>query len=291
MSELMSIQWFPGHMAKTRRLIKECLPLVDAVVEIRDARIVLSSKNPEIEKLIGNKKRILVLNKSDYADEKETQRWREYFKSQGIETVITDSRNGKGIKEVPNAVRRALKEKLESWKNKGMANKSLKIMVVGIPNVGKSSFINRLCKSKKAKVEDRPGVTRGIQWVEVDSTMELLDMPGMLWPKFENKEVSEHLAFTGAIKDDIMDVELLAVRLLECLNEQYPLILEERYAISFSDCESGYDMLLKIGEKRGMKISGGEINTERAAIMVVDEFRSSKIGRITLEKIEDIERM
>lgn len=291
MSELMSIQWFPGHMAKTRRLIRECLPLVDAVVEIRDARIVLSSKNPEIEKLIGNKKRILVLNKSDYADERETQRWRDYYRAQGIETVITDSRNGKGIREVPNAVRRALKDKLESWKNKGMANKSLKIMVVGIPNVGKSSFINRLCKSKKAKVEDRPGVTRGIQWVEVDSTMELLDMPGMLWPKFENKEVSEHLAFTGAIKDDIMDVELLAVRLLESLREQYAALLEGRYGINFEDCESGYDMLLKIGEKRGMKISGGEINTERAAIMVVDEFRSSKIGRISLEKIEDIERM
>lgn len=291
MSELMSIQWFPGHMAKTRRLIRECLPLVDAVVEIRDARIVLSSKNPEIEKLIGNKKRILVLNKSDYADERETQRWRDYYRAQGIETVITDSRNGKGIREVPNAVRRALKDKLESWKNKGMANKSLKIMVVGIPNVGKSSFINRLCKSKKAKVEDRPGVTRGIQWVEVDSTMELLDMPGMLWPKFENKEVSEHLAFTGAIKDDIMDVELLAVRLLESLREKYAALLEGRYGINFEDCESGYDMLLKIGEKRGMKISGGEINTERAAIMVVDEFRSSKIGRISLEKIEDIERM
>lgn len=291
MSELMSIQWFPGHMAKTRRLIRECLPLVDAVVEIRDARIVLSSKNPEIEKLIGNKKRILVLNKSDYADERETQRWRDYYRAQGIETVITDSRNGKGIREVPNAVRRALKDKLDSWKNKGMANKSLKIMVVGIPNVGKSSFINRLCKSKKAKVEDRPGVTRGIQWVEVDSTMELLDMPGMLWPKFENKEVSEHLAFTGAIKDDIMDVELLAVRLLESLREKYAALLEGRYGINFEDCESGYDMLLKIGEKRGMKISGGEINTERAAIMVVDEFRSSKIGRISLEKIEDIERM
>lgn len=291
MSELMSIQWFPGHMAKTRRLIRECLPLVDAVVEIRDARIVLSSKNPEIEKLIGNKKRILVLNKSDYADERETQRWRDYYRAQGIETVITDSRNGKGIREVPNAVRRALKDKLESWKNKGMANKSLKIMVVGIPNVGKSSFINRLCKSKKAKVEDRPGVTRGIQWVEVDSTMELLDMPGMLWPKFENKEVSEHLAFTGAIKDDIMDVELLAVRLLESLREKYAALLEGRYGINFEDCESGYDMLLKIGEKRGMKISGGEINTERAAIMIVDEFRSSKIGRISLEKIEDIERM
>ena len=232
-----------------------------------------------------------MLNKSDYADEKETRRWCEYYKAQGIETVVTDSRSGKGVKEVPAAVRRALKDKLENWKNKGMLTKSLKIMVVGIPNVGKSSFINRLCKSRKAKVEDRPGVTRGIQWVEVDGTMELLDMPGMLWPKFENQEVSEHLAFTGAIKDDIMDIELLAVRLLECLNEKYPKLLFERYGVEFSKDEQGYDMLLKIGEKRGMKISGGEINTERAAITVIDEFRSSKIGKISLETLNDVERM
>ena len=291
MSQSPSIQWFPGHMAKTRRLIRECLPLVDAVAEIRDARVVLSSKNPEIEKLIGNKKRILILNKSDYADQKETSRWCEYYRAQGIETVVTDSRSGKGVKEVPNAVRRALKDKLDSWKNKGMTTKSLKIMVVGIPNVGKSSFINRLCKSKKAKVEDRPGVTRGIQWVEVDSTMELLDMPGMLWPKFENQQVSEHLAFTGAIKDDIMDIELLAVRLLETLREKYPQLLKERYNVEFSNDESGYDMLLKIGEKRGMRISGGEINSERAAITVIDEFRGCKIGRISLETVDDIERL
>lgn len=291
MSQSPSIQWFPGHMAKTRRLIRECLPLVDAVVEIRDARIVLSSKNPEIDKLIGNKKRILVLNKADCADEQTTKRWCEYYRAQGIETVVTDSRSGNGINKVPQAVRRALKEKLDLWNAKGMSTKALKVMVVGIPNVGKSSFINRLSKSKKAKVEDRPGVTKGIQWVDVDSLLQLLDMPGMLWPKFENQTVSEHLAFTGAVKDDIMDIELLAVRLLECLSESYEDFLCSRYNIEVDENDDGYELLLKIGAKRGMRISGGEINTERAAIMVLDEFRSSKIGKISLESPDDIERM
>ncbi len=291
MSQSPSIQWFPGHMAKTRRLIRECLPLVDAVVEIRDARIVLSSKNPEIDKLIGNKKRILVLNKSDCADEQTTKRWCEYYRAQGIETVVTDSRSGNGINKVPQAVRRALKEKLDSWNAKGMSTKALKVMVVGIPNVGKSSFINRLSKSKKAKVEDRPGVTKGIQWVDVDSSLQLLDMPGMLWPKFENQTVSEHLAFTGAVKDDIMDIELLAVRLLECLAASYPELLKSRYNIQIDESDDGYELLLKVGAKRGMRISGGEINTERAAITVLDEFRASKIGKISLESPDDIERM
>lgn len=291
MSQSPSIQWFPGHMAKTRRLIKECLPLVDAVVEIRDARIVISSKNPEIDKLIGNKKRVLVLNKADCADSETTRRWCDYYKAQGIETVVTDSRSGKGINAFPQAVRRALSELIEKRAAKGMSAKALKVMVVGIPNVGKSSFINRLSKSKKAKVEDRPGVTRGIQWVDVDSSLQLLDMPGMLWPKFESQEVSEHLAFTGAVKDDIMDIELLAVRLIETLKEKYSNMLCERYNIEIEDSEDGYDLLLKIGAKRGMRISGGEINTERAAIAVIDEFRGSKIGRISLESVEDIERM
>ncbi len=290
MSQSPSIQWFPGHMAKTRRLIRECLPMVDAVAEIRDARVVLSSKNPEIDKLVGNKKRILILNKADFADVATTQKWCEYYKRQGIETVVTDSRSGKGVNQFPQAVRRVLKDKLDLWQAKGMGTKALKIMIVGIPNVGKSSFINRLSKSKKAKVEDRPGVTRGIQWVEVDSSLQLLDMPGMLWPKFENQTVSEHLAFTGAIKDDIMDIELLAVRLLECLRGQYPQMLCERYGIELCD-EDGYDLLIKIGAKRGMRISGGEINTERTAIMIIDEFRGCKIGRISLESPKDVERM
>lgn len=291
MSQSPSIQWFPGHMAKTRRLIRECLPMVDAVVEIRDARIVLSSQNPEIEKLVGNKKRILVLNKSDFADEITTQKWCDYYRNKGIETVVTDSRSGKGVNKFPVAVKKVLKEKLDSWQAKGMSSKALKIMVVGIPNVGKSSFINRLSKSKKAKVEDRPGVTRGIQWVDVDSSLQLLDMPGMLWPKFDSQTVSEHLAFTGAVKDDIMDIELLAVRLLECLKESYSDLLINRYSIEILPEDDGYELLLKIGAKRGMRISGGEINTERAAIMVIDEFRGAKIGKISLESPEDVERM
>lgn len=290
MSNSPSIQWFPGHMAKTRRLIKECLPMVDAVVEIRDSRIVLSSKNPEIEKLIGNKKRIVVLNKSDCADETVTQKWCDYYRSKGIETVVTDSRSGKGINKIAPAIEKVMSEKLESWKAKGMLTKALKVMVVGIPNVGKSSFINRLAKGKKAKVEDRPGVTKGIQWVDVNSSLQLLDMPGMLWPKFENQTVSEHLAFTGAVKDDIMDIELLAVRLLECLKENYSKMLCSRYNIEISEQDDGYEMLLKIGKKRGMLVSGGEVNTERAAITIIDEFRAAKIGRISLETPKDIER-
>ena len=291
MSQSPSIQWFPGHMAKTRRLIRECLPMVDAVVEIRDARIVLSSQNPEIEKLVGNKKRILVLNKSDFADEITTQKWCDYYRNKGIETVVTDSRSGKGVNKFTVAVKKVLKDKLDSWQAKGMSTKALKIMVVGIPNVGKSSFINRLSKSKKAKVEDRPGVTRGIQWVDVDSSLQLLDMPGMLWPKFESQTVSEHLAFIGAVKDDIMDIELLAVRLLECLQEKYCEMLSNRYSIEILPEDDGYELLLKIGAKRGMRISGGEINTERAAIMVIDEFRGAKIGKISLESPDDVERM
>ena len=289
MSQAPSIQWFPGHMAKTRRLIKECLPLVDAVAEIRDARIVLSSKNPEIDKLIGNKKRIIILNKTDFADGETTKKWCDYYASKGIKVVCTDSRSGKGVNKFAPAVREVLKEKLEIRKNKGMATKSLRIMVVGIPNVGKSSFINRLAKGKKAKVEDRPGVTKGIQWVEVDSSLELLDMPGMLWPKFENQTVSEHLAFTGAVKDDVMDIELLAVRFLELMAKKCPELISERYGIEGFENDEGYDILIKIAKKRGMLISGGEVNTERAAITVIDEFRAGKIGNISLESPEDIE--
>ncbi len=289
MSQAPSIQWFPGHMAKTRRLIKECLPLVDAVAEIRDARIVLSSKNPEIDKLIGNKKRIIILNKTDFADSETTKKWCDYYASKGIKVVCTDSRSGKGVNKFAPAVREVLKEKLEIRKNKGMATKSLRIMVVGIPNVGKSSFINRLAKGKKAKVEDRPGVTKGIQWVEVDSSLELLDMPGMLWPKFENQTVSEHLAFTGAVKDDVMDIELLAVRFLELMAKKCPELISERYSIEGFENDEGYDILIKIAKKRGMLISGGEVNTERAAITVIDEFRAGKIGNVSLESPEDIE--
>lgn len=290
MSSPLSIQWFPGHMAKTRRLIRESLSLVDAVAEIRDARIVISSQNPEIDKLIGQKPRLLILNKSDFADPATTQRWCAYFQRQNLETLVTDSRSGKGVSGFGSAVRRVLAPRLQQLSQKGMGGKKLRVMVVGIPNVGKSSFINRLSKSKKTRVEDRPGVTRGAQWVEVDSTLDLLDMPGMLWPKFESQSVAEHLAFTGAVKDDIMDIELLAARLLECLYSRYALLLVQRYHIELSSQEDGHSLLEKIGRQRGMLISGGAVDERRAAIAVVDEFRGCKIGRISLEAPEDMER-
>ncbi len=291
MSSLLSIQWFPGHMAKTRRLIRESLSLVDAVAEIRDARIVISSQNPEIDKLIGQKPRLLILNKSDFADPATTQRWCAYFQRQNLETLVTDSRSGKGVSGFGSAVRRVLAPRLQQLSQKGMGGKKLRVMVVGIPNVGKSSLINRLSKSKKTRVEDRPGVTRGAQWVEVDSTLDLLDMPGMLWPKFESQSVAEHLAFTGAVKDDIMDIELLAARLLECLYSRYALLLVQRYHIELSSQEDGHSLLEKIGRQRGMLISGGAVDERRAAIAVVDEFRGCKIGRISLESPEDMERV
>lgn len=291
MSSPLSIQWFPGHMAKTRRLIRESLSLVDAVAEIRDARIVISSQNPEIDKLIGQKPRLLILNKSDFADPATTQRWCAYFQRQNLETLVTDSRSGKGVSGFGSAVRRVLAPRLQQLSQKGMGGKKLRVMVVGIPNVGKSSLINRLSKSKKTRVEDRPGVTRGAQWVEVDSTLDLLDMPGMLWPKFESQSVAEHLAFTGAVKDDIMDIELLAARLLECLYSRYALLLVQRYHIELSSQEDGHSLLEKIGRQRGMLISGGAVDERRAAIAVVDEFRGCKIGRISLEAPEDMERV
>ncbi len=290
MSSLLSIQWFPGHMAKTRRLIRESLSLVDAVAEIRDARIVISSQNPEIDKLIGQKPRLLILNKSDFADPATTQRWCAYFQRQNLETLVTDSRSGKGVSGFGSAVRRVLAPRLQQLSQKGMGGKKLRVMVIGIPNVGKSSLINRLSKSKKTRVEDRPGVTRGAQWVEVDSTLDLLDMPGMLWPKFESQSVAEHLAFTGAVKDDIMDIELLAARLLECLYSRYAPLLVQRYHIELSSQEDGHSLLEKIGRQRGMLISGGAVDERRAAIAVVDEFRGCKIGRISLEAPEDMER-
>lgn len=291
MSSPLSIQWFPGHMAKTRRLIRESLSLVDAVAEIRDARIVISSQNPEIDKLIGQKPRLLILNKSDFADPATTQRWCAYFQRQNLETLVTDSRSGKGVSGFGSAVRRVLAPRLQQLSQKGMGGKKLRVMVAGIPNVGKSSLINRLSKSKKTRVEDRPGVTRGAQWVEVDSTLDLLDMPGMLWPKFESQSVAEHLAFTGAVKDDIMDIELLAARLLECLYSRYALLLVQRYHIELSSQEDGHSLLEKIGRQRGMLISGGAVDERRAAIAVVDEFRGCKIGRISLESPEDMERV
>ncbi len=274
------IQWFPGHMTKTRRMIEENLKLVDAVVEIVDSRIPESSRNPLLTELVGNKPRIIMLNKCDYSDDEVTKKWREFYEKQGYTVLVCDCRSGKGINRFLPLLKQKLSDLLERRRAKGMIGKALRIMVVGIPNVGKSSFINRMANSKKVKVEDRPGVTRGKQWVSIDKEVELLDMPGILWPKFDDKQVAVRLAFTGAIKDDVMDVEALAEELGTYLKEHYPERLKERYKLDNLD---GYITEL-IARKRGMMISGGEPDTERAAITLLDEYRSGKIGKITLEQ-------
>lgn len=297
MSEVSNIQWFPGHMAKTRRIMKSNLKLVDVVVEIIDARIPYSSRNPEMDYLVGGKPRLILLNKADSADETVTSMWIDYFKRSGVTALATDCRSGKNVSKFHSLLNEMMADKIAEWDAKGMKGRPIRIMIVGIPNVGKSSFINRLAGSKRTKVEDRPGVTRGKQWVNLDVNLELLDMPGVLWPKFEEKIVGERLAFTGAVKDDIMDMEYLACRFLEFLNENYPQLITNRYGVTTDDipsnddetmgCVQGYEILERIGRKRGFLISGGEINTERAAITVLDEFRSGTIGKISLEKPND----
>lgn len=284
--ENMSIQWFPGHMAKTRRLIKNNLKYVDAVVEVTDARIPRSSRNPEIKKLVGDKPRVVLLNKSDSADENVTKEWIEYYRENGVFAIETDCRSGKGVNAFSSVIKKCLEQELKRREMRGMQGKSIRIMIVGIPNVGKSSFINRLCGGRRTKVEDRPGVTRDIQWVNTNDGIEIMDMPGVLWPKFDNKTVGEHLAFTGAVKDQILDIEYLAMRLLQVLSENYSSLLCERYKLTQDEIESldAYDLLELIGRKRAMLMSGGRVNTERAAITILDEYRGGKIGNITLER-------
>lgn len=285
MSEMQTIQWFPGHMTKTKRKIQASLKLVDAVAEIIDARIPVSSRNPDLSKLIQNKPRVILLNKCDMANQTATKRWIEYYKSQGITAIAVDCKSGHGLNQFVPAVNSVLSKRIANLKAKGMINPTLRIMIVGIPNVGKSSFINKIAKHNRAKVEDRPGVTRGNQWYTIAKNLEMLDTPGVLWPKFDDKLVGEHLAFTGAVKDQILDTELLAVRLLDFLKELKHKDFISRFKldeINLDEIES-YELLSVIGKKRGMLVSGGEVNTERAAIMLLDEFRAAKLGRITLE--------
>ncbi len=286
MSENISsnINWFPGHMARTRRLIKESLTLVDAVTELKDARIPLSSTNPELNELIENKPRIILLNKCDLADEKTTKEWISFYESQGFCCLAVDCRSGKGLNLYRNAVNRILKEKIASNAEKGMSGKALRIMVVGIPNTGKSSFINRMAGGGKAKVEDRAGVTRHNKWYVIGNGLELLDTPGVLWPKFDDPDVGFRLAFTGGIKDDILDTEELAVKLLEILARDYPQRLTERYKVVDFAGMPPYELLEYIGRKRGMLISGGEVDTLRAATMLFDELRAGKLGKISFER-------
>ncbi|MBE6581701.1 MAG: ribosome biogenesis GTPase YlqF [Ruminococcaceae bacterium] len=281
------IQWFPGHMAKTRRMMKEMLPQVDAVIEILDARIPVSSKNPELHKIVGNKPVLTLFSKSSLADPESISRWKRYYEKEGKSCLFIDSASGAGINEIPDKIRGLLSEKLARYENKGMTGKTLRVMIAGIPNVGKSSLINRLAGGRRAKVEDRPGVTRDKQWITTKYGIELLDTPGVLWPKFEDQTVGENLAVTGAIRDEILDQERMAIILCGRLRKKYPELLSARYKLGdMSQYENmiDYDLFETIGRKRGFLISGGEVNTERTAVMLLDEFRGGKIGRMTLEE-------
>lgn len=289
MADMQRIQWFPGHMAKTRRKITEDLKLVDIAAEIVDARIPQSSRNPVLREIIQSKPKILLLNKSDMADPAQTARWIEEYKKNGETAIAIDAKNGKGIPSFYQAVREALKERIAVWEGKGMVGRSIRIMVLGIPNVGKSSLINRLARAGtgKAEVRDKPGVTRQNRWFNAQKGFELLDTPGVLWPKFEDQRVGQLLAYTGAVKDEILDVETLACGLLEVLMALYPSAINRRFntAVDTENPPIGYEILRMIGKSRGMLIAGGEIDTERAAVAVLDEYRGAKLGRITLEQV------
>ena len=286
-----TIQWFPGHMAKTRRMISENLKHVDVILEILDARIPYSSRNPEITRLTAGKPTILLLNKASLSDAAQNKVWQQYYTNENTVCLIIDCVNGEGMNRIAPAIRQLLAEKIQRYEAKGMSGKHLRAMVLGVPNVGKSSLINKICGNKKTKVENRPGVTRDKQWVSTAIGVDLLDMPGILWPKFEEKRVGENLALTGAIKDDILDTETLAVILCGRLRRLYPEMLTARYKLeSIPEDMSDYDLFLTIGRKRGFLISGGEVSEERTATMLLDEFRSSKIGRITLDRVEKPER-
>ncbi len=282
MDKQMNIQWYPGHMTKTRRQMEADLKLVDAVCEIVDARIPVSSRNPDIDSICGSKPRIIVLNRMDLADPNATKVWLEYFRNKGMAAVATDCKSRKGINSFQPAVRSVLKEKLERDAQRGM-NRPLKVMIVGIPNVGKSTLINQISGRKGAKAENRPGVTRGKQWVTVDSSLLLLDTPGILWPKFDDPQVGMMLAYTGAVKENIIDIEELACYLSELLWKYYPDTLKDRYGIVAPEDMPGYQLLEEMGRKRGYLLSRGEINTERMAKVLLDEYRLGKLGKFTLE--------
>lgn len=284
MGESMNIQWYPGHMTKTRRRMEADLKLVDAVCEIIDARIPIASRNPDIPEICGNKPRMVILNRIDMADPAVTKQWAEHFKSQGLAVIQTDCKSRKGISDFGPALRRLLAEKLQRYAEKGQVGRPLKCMIVGIPNVGKSTFINQVAGRKGAKAENRPGVTRGAQWVTVDQGLLLLDTPGILWPKFDDPQVGMRLAYTGAVKDDILDVETLACHLAELLWRHYPQMMQERYKVEGLSSEaSGYEVLEAAGRKRGFLLARGEINTERMAKVLLEEYRNNKLGRFTLE--------
>ena len=281
--EKINIQWFPGHMTKAERMIEENMKLVDGVCEVIDARIPLSSRNPDIDRLAEGKPRLVVLNRADQADPEATKLWRAYLKGKGQFVLETDSKTGKGINQFPNAVRMALKDKIAEYQAKGQGSRPLRMMVVGIPNVGKSTFINKVAKRKAAIAGDRPGVTRGKQWIHIDETLDLLDTPGILWPKFDDENVGQVLAITGAVKDDILDRETLAANFFVRLRDHYPMVIENRYKFQRDPELPGYEPLETAARKRGFLISGGELDTERMAAILLDEYRGGKLGRLTLE--------
>ena len=284
MTDEMNVQWYPGHMTKTRRMMEADLKLVDAVCELIDARIPISSRNPDIDAIFGSKPRMVILNRIDMADPELTRQWADCFKSKGIAVIRTDCKTRTGISDFAPALRRLLGDKLRRYREKGMVGKPLKAMVVGIPNVGKSTFINQVAGRKGAKAENRPGVTRGKQWVNVDQGLLLLDTPGILWPKFEDPEVGLRLAYTGAVKDDILDTETLSMHLLELLWSQYPQALTARYKLEAEPSASGAELLEQAARRRGYLLPGGIVDTERLANVLLEEYRSCKLGRFTLER-------
>ncbi len=280
-----TVQWFPGHMAKTRRLIKECLPQVDAVTEVLDARVPESSRNPELSDLIGDKPRIVLLNKCDVADDRATKQWVAHYQKTCAAVLPVDCKSGKGLNQFVPLMREVLKEKIEKNEARGMAGKPLRIMVVGIPNTGKSSFINKMAGRNRAEVADKAGVTRHNRWFVIGNGIELLDTPGVLWPKFDDPKVGDKLAFIGSVKDTVVDCETLAVRLLEIMQTEYADRLSERYKISdFADLQP-WELLELIGRKRGMMIKGGEVDYTRVSVMLLDEYRGGKLGKITLDRV------
>ena len=285
----MNIQWYPGHMTKTRRMIAENLKFVDVVAEVIDARIPIASRNPDIDELVGDKPRVVILNRADQADPAASKAWGTYYRARGISVLECDARSGTGVKNFSPVMREALKEQIARWREKGQVGRPVRAMVVGIPNVGKSTFINKVAKRKSAKASDRPGVTRGKQWIAVDQGLELLDTPGILWPKFEDETIGLHLAFTCAVRDAIMDVETLSCHLIELLSRRKPEALSARFKLTELEGKDGWTLLEEGARKRGFLISGGEVDLERMANILLDEFRGGKLGRITLELPEDLE--
>ena len=284
----MNIQWYPGHMTKTRRMIVDQIKNVDAVCEILDSRIPISSRNPDVDELTAGKPRLVVLNRVDQADPAATKQWAAYFRSRGYAVMESNAKEGNGTKRFAAEVRELLSDKLKAYAEKGQVGRVVRVMILGIPNVGKSTFINQVARRKTAQTGDRPGVTRSRQWVPIDNQLELMDTPGILWPKFEDQSVGLNLAFTGAVKDEVVDMEELACHLMSYLALRYPAALTERYKIEIAEDDSGYDLLQKAGRKRGFLISGGEIDTERMAKILMDEYRAGKLGCFTLEMPEDL---